>query len=78
MVDILHKVGIQSSSLDKTYQALTTLDGLSAWWTTSTTGEGNAGGVIQFRFGEGGIDMKVRELQPDRRVLWEVVDGPEE
>ena len=78
MVDILHKVGIQSSSLDKTYQALTTLDGLSAWWTTNTTGETNVGGVIQFRFGEGGFDMKVLELKPARRVLWEVVDGPEE
>jgi hypothetical protein len=26
----------------------------------------------------GGFDMKVLELQPARRVLWQVVDGPEE
>ena len=78
MAEILHKVGIKSSSLDKTYQAFTTLEGLSAWWTTNTTGETNVGGVIQFRFGEGGFDMKVLELKPARRVLWEVVDGPEE
>jgi hypothetical protein len=31
MVDILHKVGIKSSSLDDAYQALTTLKGLSVF-----------------------------------------------
>lgn len=78
MVDILHKVGIKSSSLDATYKALTTLEGLSSWWTTDTQGKSDAGGVIQFRFGAGGIDMKVLELQPAKRVLWQVVDGPAE
>jgi uncharacterized protein YndB with AHSA1/START domain len=33
MVDILHKVGIKSSSPDKVYKALTTLERLSGWWT---------------------------------------------
>jgi hypothetical protein len=27
-------------------------------------------------FGAGGFDMKVLELQPAKRVLWQVVDGP--
>jgi uncharacterized protein YndB with AHSA1/START domain len=78
MVDILHKVGIKSSSLNDVYKALTTLEGLSAWWTGDTQGEGNAGGVLLFRFGSGGFDMRVLELDPDRRVLWRVVDGPQE
>jgi uncharacterized protein YndB with AHSA1/START domain len=78
MVDILHKVGIKSSSLNDVYQALTTIDGLSGWWTKDTQGETQVGGVIQFRFGPGGIDMKVLELQPGKRVLWQVVDGPGE
>jgi uncharacterized protein YndB with AHSA1/START domain len=77
-VDILHKVGIKSSSLDDVYKALTTLDGLSGWWTETTQGDGKVGGVIQFRFGAGGIDMKVVEFDPNRRVLWQVVDGPAE
>jgi hypothetical protein len=34
--------------------------------------------VIQFRFPEGGFDMKVLELHPAERVSWEVVEGPEE
>jgi uncharacterized protein YndB with AHSA1/START domain len=78
MVDILHKVGIESSSSADTYKALTTLDGLSGWWTTDTQGESKVDGVIKFRFGNGGFDMKVLELDPGKRVLWQVVDGPEE
>ena len=34
--------------------------------------------MIQFRFGAGGIDMKVLELHPAKSVLWQVVDGPKE
>ncbi len=78
MVDILHKVGIKSSSLGAVYRALTTLEGLSGWWTSTTHGESKVGGVIEFRFGAGGIAMKVLELDPDRRILWQVVGGPAE
>ena len=77
MPDILHRVGIKSS-LDDTYEALTTVKGLSGWWTKNTQGDGKVGGVLQFRFGAGGFDMKVLELDPGRRVLWQVVEGPEE
>jgi uncharacterized protein YndB with AHSA1/START domain len=78
MVDILHKVGIKSSSSADAYRALTTREGLSAWWTTDTQGESKVGGVLLFRFGTGGFDMKVLELQRDERVLWQVVEGPAE
>ena len=78
MPDILHKLGVKSSSLNDVYKALTTLDGLAAWWTTETHGDSKPGGVIQFRFGAGGFDMKILELQPAERVLWQVVDGPAE
>ena len=78
MPDILHKVGIKSSLPNHVYQALTTLDGLSGWWTTDTRGENKVGGVLRFRFGSGGFDMKVLELKPAEHVLWQVVDGPEE
>ena len=40
------------------------------------------GGVFQLRFhagsGDGGLDVKVLELQPAKRVLWQVVEGPAE
>lgn len=78
MVDILHNVGVQSPSSDGVYEALTTIDGLSGWWASDTTGATDVDGEIAFRFGPGGIDMKVLELVPGKRVVWEVVGGPEE
>jgi uncharacterized protein YndB with AHSA1/START domain len=79
MADILHRIGVQSASLDDVYDALSTLEGLSGWWTTDTTGETAVGGVIAFQFPPlGGFDMLVRELEPAKHVLWEVVDGPAE
>ena len=77
MPDILHRVGIKASPKD-VYDALATRKGLAAWWTNDTHGDTNIGGVIQFRFPAGGFDMKVLELQPSARVLWQVVDGPAE
>ncbi|CAM4509299.1 SRPBCC domain-containing protein [Nocardia ninae] len=78
MVDILHRVGVGSASVDDVYAALTSIEGLAGWWASDTKGDTNPGGVIQFRFTAGGFDMKVVDLQPGKRVLWEVVDGPEE
>lgn len=79
MPDILHRVGIKSPSPDDAYRALTTIEGLSGWWTNETQGESRAGGVIQFRFGgNSGFDMKVLELDLHKRVSWQVVGGPEE
>ena len=75
--DILHRVGIKSPAGD-VYKALTTRKVLSEWWTNDTRGEAGFGGLVQFRFPLGGFDMKVVELDPDKRVLWHVVDGPEE
>jgi hypothetical protein len=78
MVDILHKVGIKTSSPGDAYKSLSNIEGLSGWWTDDTQGESRVGGVLKFRFGAGGFDMKVLELDPAKRVLWQVVDGPEE
>jgi uncharacterized protein YndB with AHSA1/START domain len=76
MVDILHKVGIKSSPLG-VYNALATSEGLCGWWTKDTQWDGKVGSVISFRFGDRGfIDVKVLELDPAKRVLWQVVDGP--
>jgi uncharacterized protein YndB with AHSA1/START domain len=82
VADILHRVGIKSS-LDQAYTALATREGLAGWWTTETQGESTVGGVILFRFTSdgkelGGFDIKVLELEPGKRVLWQVIEGPAE
>ncbi len=82
MPDILHRVGIKATP-NEVYKALATREGLAAWWTDNTTGDSKVGGVIRFTFSSdgaelGGFDMKVLELQPGKRVLWQVVEGPEE
>jgi len=77
-VDILHKVGIKSSTQNDVYKALTTVEGLSGWWTNNVQGESKVGGVLRFRFHGGGFDMKVLELHPVKCVLWQVIDGPKE
>ena len=78
MVDILHKVGIETSAVNEVYAALTTLEGLSGWWTDDTQGDTAVSGVLEFRFDVGSIDMKVVELRPAHIVRWQVVDGPPE
>ena len=82
MLDILHRVGIKASS-EEVYKALATRDGLADWWTTNTQGDSKLDGVLKFRFSAegrdiGGFDMKVLDLRPAERVLWQVIDGPPE
>jgi uncharacterized protein YndB with AHSA1/START domain len=82
MADILHRVGIKSS-VDHVYTALATREGLTDWWTNNTQGESKVGELLQFRFSAdgseiGGFDMQVLELDPAKRVRWQVIDGPAE
>jgi uncharacterized protein YndB with AHSA1/START domain len=75
MPDILHAVGIKASP-DAVYDALTTIGGLSGWWTSDTKGDPSAGGAIQFHFGEKArVDVKVLELKRGELVLWQVLDA---
>jgi uncharacterized protein YndB with AHSA1/START domain len=82
MVEIVHRVGIKAS-LEEVYEALATRAGAAGWWTRNTQGQSEVDGLLKFRFSSegkeiGGFDMKVLELQPGKRVLWQVVEGPAE
>jgi len=84
MSEILHRIGIKNASVKDVYTALATRDGLAGWWTRDTQGNSAIDETIRFRFHRpdgselGGFDMRVRELDPNRLVRWQVVDGPEE
>ena len=69
MAEIRHRVGIKASPAD-IYQKLCTDSGLSSWWTSDTSGAGDVGSIIHFRFGEDGPRFEVTELVPQKRVRW--------
>ncbi len=69
MPDINHQVGIKASP-EKIYEALTTNDGLAKWWTNDVSGTGDVGSVIEFRFGDIGVNFAVTELIPNKTVRW--------
>lgn len=78
MVDIIHRVGMRSAALDGAmYAALTTIDGLSAWWTTDTTGDPERRRPARVPLPQG-FDMVVLEQEPAGASCGEVVDGPGE
>lgn len=77
-IDIHHRISAETPATDAVYDALTTIPGLAGWWTRDTAGDASLAGTIQFRFPQGGFDMRVEELVPNELVRWTVVDGPEE
>jgi len=75
MTTIKHLFHIDAPQ-EKVYQALTTIDGLSNWWTKYTSGETALREIIEFSFGTPLITkMKVISLVPDQLVRWECIDG---
>jgi uncharacterized protein YndB with AHSA1/START domain len=70
--DILHRVGIDASAA-KVFEALTTIEGLCAWW-TPTKGHAGQGGRIDFDF----CVMDVVTAEPGKLVHWRCTGGPEE
>ena len=83
MVNIIHRIGIRSSAA-KVYQALSTINGLSHWWTEEVEGHEQPGGKIEFTFRsetgdiKGQMVMEVKELDPGKNVRWRCSSGPDE
>jgi len=74
MKTILHAFDINADP-DEVQRALTTLEGLSGWWTTDVTGQTDVGGVIHFGFeGDFNPDMRVDE-SADGVVRWTCIGG---
>ena len=73
MPDILHRVGIDATP-ERTFEALTSVDGLRGWWVSDATGDPRVSGTVNFGF----CQMNVLEAVPGRRVHWHCVQGPPE
>ena len=70
MTDIRHQITVEGTPR-AVYQALSTIDGLSGWWTKTTSGKSTLDDEIDFRFGEHLCVMRVDALDADRAVGWE-------
>lgn len=82
-VDIIHRVGIKAS-MQKVYDALSTIEGIAGWWTKHTSGTARVGEtiVVQFLSSEGkeigSMNMEVKTLEPLKKVHWIFTAGPAE
>jgi len=77
MNSILHKITIETTP-EKLYHAITTQNGLSAWWTKCETSS-KIDSVASFLFGPNGehkVEMKIKRLTPNEEVQWQCVNGP--
>ncbi|NNF01484.1 MAG: SRPBCC domain-containing protein [Bacteroidia bacterium] len=75
MHTIKHLYHIDSSQ-SKVFDAVTSVEGLTSWWTTETSGSSEVNSFLEFRFGERWYNkMKVVQLKKDEYVEWECIEG---
>jgi uncharacterized protein YndB with AHSA1/START domain len=72
MADIYHQVGIKAD-INEAYRALTTLDGLSNWWTIAT-GNIEKGDSLNFHFDGISVEMTILQLVPVTKVVWQCTE----
>lgn len=78
MPNIRHEL-IIGAPAEKVYSAITSQEGLSAWWTPDTTAKAEAGTIARFAFGPTYFkEMKITELKPSRQVKWICITGADE
>ena len=78
MPDIRHEVLIGASP-ESIYQALTSQEGLSAWWTPGASAKPELNSIARFDFGPAYFKkMKITGLDPARRVDWTCIAGAAE
>lgn len=77
MANIKHHL-IIAATAQQVHAAITTEEGLKAWWTNQTTAKPAIGFINHFRFGEQYFNkMKITKLAP-KEILWKCVDGDQE
>lgn len=68
-VSLVHQVNIKASP-ETIYEAISTQEGLSSFWTSDTRAEPKVGSVATFGFGGPAQRMRVDELVHGTRVKW--------
>ncbi len=78
MPNIRHNLLIGASA-EKIYKAITSEEGLSAWWTPNTVAKTELNSVSRFPFGNDYFkEMKIMDLSPSELVKWNCIKGDAE
>jgi uncharacterized protein YndB with AHSA1/START domain len=77
MADILHQVGVKADP-SAVYKALTEQEQIKAWWSEHTKAEPGVGALHEISFYGGMVtfQLRVKALEPGKRVVWAVEGGP--
>src|SRR5260221_14669074 len=68
-----HEVWLNAER-EKVFEALTTSEGLDAWWGKVMNAEPRIGAVVEFDHGLGNpLRMEITELIPNERLTWKCV-----
>lgn len=75
----IHHRLLINQSVEKVYEAITTQEGLSGWWTPNTVARPEVGSVLKFTFEpEYTKEMQVEALHPYRLVKWRCLKAYED
>ena len=66
---LVHQVNVKATP-ETIYKAISTTEGLGAFWTSESTAESKVGSIASFGFGGPTQRMRVDELVPGKRVKW--------
>ena len=66
---LVHQVNVKSTP-ETIYKAVSTAQGLAAFWTSDSKAEAKVGSIASFGFGGPTQRMRVDELVPGKRVKW--------
>lgn len=74
--DLIHRIGIEAAA-EKIYRAITTEEGIRAWWTKDVKMDVDAGGRAEFGFFKRStvFTMRIEALKPASLVKWTCVGG---
>lgn len=76
MSSINHDIAIKANSAT-VYKALTTVEGLRAWFTSQTTGSGKVGTNWELEFtDQPSFNWHILAADDLRRVVWKCLEGP--
>ena len=74
--DLIHRISIAAAT-ETIYRAITTEDGIRAWWTTDVQVDASTGGKAVFGFFDHStvFEMRIEQLTPPSLVRWKCTGG---